>query len=424
MGLIEKGYKRLIGFETSENGFEWFGHAPAHEALTAYGLLEFTDMQAFLDVDKKMMERTKAFLLKRRDGNGGFQMKSGGYDQFASVPGKIANIYIVYALTQAGIGNEIQPEYKAAVLKALQSKDAYQMAMMAIAANNMKDEASYSILMKQLGNSYTSAGFQSETSVVNSRDISLKVESLSLYVLAISRDKKPDLPKMAALLSTIVSFKSYYGYGSTQATVLALNALITYSKILNSSPDNIDPEFVLNNKKIISGEEATAAILEGNNNFKVTYDKKAQTVPFSLQVGYNTYTPPNSDNSSLQLTTKLSVSESKVGETVRMSVSVQNKQNILQPMAIAKLGIPAGLSLQTWQLKELMDKKQVAYYEIFDNYLVLYWMGFAANETRQINLDLKAEIPGSYRGKASNTYLYYTPEYKHWNEGLEVTIKQ
>jgi alpha-2-macroglobulin-like protein len=64
----------------------------------------------------------------------------------------------------------------------------------------------------------------------------------------------------------------------------------------------------------------------------------------------------------------------------------------------------------------------VAYYELFDNYLVFYWMGFAPNETKTINLDLKANIQGNYKAKASNTYLYYTPEYKHWADGVAVEI--
>ena len=91
-------------------------------------------------------------------------------------------------------------------------------------------------------------------------------------------------------------------------------------------------------------------------------------------------------------------------------------------MAIAKIGIPAGLTAQSWQLKEIMEKNQVAFYETFDNYLVLYWMGFGREETKKISLDLKAEIPGTYKGKANNTYLYYTPEFKHWSAGTEITV--
>jgi uncharacterized protein YfaS (alpha-2-macroglobulin family) len=43
--LIDAGYKKLVSFETKENGYEWFGASPAHEALTAYGLMEFEDMK-------------------------------------------------------------------------------------------------------------------------------------------------------------------------------------------------------------------------------------------------------------------------------------------------------------------------------------------------------------------------------------------
>ncbi len=187
LDYIERGYKRLIGFETSQDGFEWFGHSPAHEALTAYGLLEFTDMKEFIKVDERMLKRTKEFLMNRRDGQGSFKQASGGYDRFASVPNKIANIYIVYALTQAGIGNDIQLEYQTAIKKALESNDGYQMAMMALAASNMKDERNYRLLMSSLSDLFQKKDLVSETSVVNSRDASLRVETVSLYALALMR---------------------------------------------------------------------------------------------------------------------------------------------------------------------------------------------------------------------------------------------
>jgi hypothetical protein len=54
--------------------------------------------------------------------------------------------------------------------------------------------------------------------------------------------------------------------------------------------------------------------------------------------------------------------------------------------------------------------------------VVCYYRDLAPNETKQINLDLKAEIPGSYEAPASSAYLYYTNENKVW-KGLErVTV--
>jgi uncharacterized protein YfaS (alpha-2-macroglobulin family) len=420
---IEDGYKRLIGFETALNGFEWFGHTPPHEALTAYGLLEFTDMQEFVNVDKSMLARTKNFLMSRRDGKGSFKLSTGGYDRFAAVPNKIANLYIVYALTQAGVGKDIEPEYQTAVKQALESNDAYLLSMMALAASNMHNSSDYNRLMTVLNNHFQQSKWNAETSVVNSRESSLRVETWSLYALALMREASPQTGVIAGVISKILAEKTYYGYGATQATVLALQAIVEYTKLAGRASDHPQITFTMNDQPVVADNPVTQQVQEGNNLFTVHYGDPRQSIPYNLEIAYHTLTPPNSEKAELKLATRLAKTEVTVGETVRLQIDVNNTKNNLQPMAIAKIGIPAGLSAQPWQLKEIMEKNQVAYYELFDNYLVLYWMGFAAGETKTIHLDLKAEIAGTYKGKASNTYLYYMPEYKHWNEGLEVEVK-
>lgn len=421
LDYIQRGYKRLIGFETKEDGFEWFGNTPPHEALTAYGLLEFTDMKEFVEVDPKMLQRTRKFLLSRKDGNGGFKIQNRGYDQFASVPNKIAHLYIVYALTEAGVTGEIEAEYTTGVKKALESNDAYQLALMALAADNMKDPVRYQQLMSRLNDSPEK--LKTETTVVNSREASLRVESWSLHALALLRATRPDLGRVAGLLSKILGEKSYYGYGSTQATVLALKAITAYGRAAGSASGQTDVQFTLNNNRVISYDSLNGLLQSGNNEFAIQYSRNEKAVPYNLEVEYSTFTPPSSDKAELKLNTRLKDTLVNMGETVRMDIEVINTRSTLQPMTIAKIGIPAGLSLQPWQLKELMEKKKVAYYEIFDNYLVFYWMGFAPGETKTIGLDLKAEIPGSYKGKAGTVYLYYTPEYKDWEEGTEATVE-
>ena len=70
--LLDKGYARLASFECKNKGYEWFGEDPGHECLTAYGLLEFTDMSAVRNIDPAMLQNTRTWLLARRDGKGGF----------------------------------------------------------------------------------------------------------------------------------------------------------------------------------------------------------------------------------------------------------------------------------------------------------------------------------------------------------------
>lgn len=422
MDYLIAGYKRLIGFETAEHGFEWFGRTPPHEALTAYGLLEFTAMNEFIKVDKGMLERTQQFLLSRRDGKGSFSIHKQGLDAFASVPDKIANTYIVYALTASGIKNQITPEYETAVKKALESSDAYQLSMMALAASNMGREDDFNKLLAAA----RAAKLNAETTVVNSRSSSLRVETMALYALALMREKAPDMAAIADLIADIMKQKSYYGYGSTQGTVLALQAICSYQQLIGDQIAGSQMEIKVNNKTIYAGTSATSSInniVEGENTFSIKYKDEKANAPYQLELAYFTSLPPNDAQAELKLATELSASQTKVGETVRMQVAVKNTKNILQPMSIVKVGIPAGLTVQPWQLKEMMEQGKIAYYEIFDNYLVLYWMGFAPEETKKVNFDLKAEIAGKYKGKASTTYLYYTPEFKHWNAGTEITIE-
>src|SRR5262245_38985163 len=100
-GLLETSYKRLSGFEAPSRGYEWFGSDPGHEALTAYGLMQFTEMARVRNVDKNMLDRTRAWLLSRRDGNGGFK-RDERIHGFGGASPQITNAYITWALTEAG----------------------------------------------------------------------------------------------------------------------------------------------------------------------------------------------------------------------------------------------------------------------------------------------------------------------------------
>ena len=93
-------------------------------------------------------------------------------------------------------------------------------------------------------------------------------------------------------------------------------------------------------------------------------------------------------------------------------------------MSIAIIGIPGGLSLQPWQLKEMQEKGVFDFYEIINDNLVAYYRELGPNEEKLINLDLKAEIPGSYKGTACSAYLYYSDVYKYWIDGLSVTVPE
>src|SRR5262249_22867342 len=130
--LLASGYTKLVSFECLEpsqnrrQGYEWFGGtAPAHEALTAYGLLELRAMARVYDVDKNRVERTRNYLMSQRDGNGGFRRNPRAIDHFGRAPDNITNAYIVWAITESGKDDDVSSELAALAEQAKSSQDPY-----------------------------------------------------------------------------------------------------------------------------------------------------------------------------------------------------------------------------------------------------------------------------------------------------------
>ena len=72
---------------TQREGYEWFGGtAPAHEALTAYGLLQFRDMAKVATPSIRTWSSAPRYLLSPQDGKGGFQRNPGRSTPFGRAP--------------------------------------------------------------------------------------------------------------------------------------------------------------------------------------------------------------------------------------------------------------------------------------------------------------------------------------------------
>jgi hypothetical protein len=93
-------------------------------------------------------------------------------------------------------------------------------------------------------------------------------------------------------------------------------------------------------------------------------------------------------------------------------------------MTLARVGIPGGLTFQTWQLKELRDKGVIDFYETRPREVILYWRALPGKAQKDVDLDLLAAVPGNYVAPASSAYLYYTAEDKTWNDPLHINVER
>jgi alpha-2-macroglobulin-like protein len=432
---IGSGYKQLTAYEIKNGGFEWFGHPPAHEGLTAYGLMEFHEMKkVFPSVSEDLIARTRQWLLDRRKGDGTFKQVKGKYDEFGDASEVVTNGYICYALSETGT-TDIMTEYTHSLKECWKSKDMYRMALMANTAYNLGRKEDYERLLAYYAE-VAKDGFDKmkiDRSVVRSYGKSLNLETVSLWSLALMKSIRSDINLINGGVRFILSNREHGMFGSTQATILSLKTLTAYAQYTrtlrsdgdvivtaNNSVDKV--HFTSTTRDKITFQNFSRSLRTGTNTIDIAFDKTKEAMPYALDIVWNSKTPASSHDCKVRLSTVLTNTAVKQNETVRLACELKNATNESLPMTMAVIGIPAGLSVQPWQLKALQEKGVFDFYEILGNKLALYYREIAPNATHSVNLDLKAEITGTYESTASCAYLYYADEFKHWVKGTHVKV--
>src|SRR5262249_10556465 len=100
-----------------------------------------------------------------------------------------------------------------------------------------------------------------------------------------------------------------------------------------------------------------------------------QAYPFALSYTYTTLTPVSAPACAVKLGTKLGKAEASEGETVPLFVNLDNLQTKGHGMAVAIVGLPAGMKVPTdmKQLTDLREKGVISFFEIRGRELILYW---------------------------------------------------
>ncbi|SMC96420.1 TonB-dependent receptor plug domain-containing protein [Chryseobacterium sp. YR221] len=423
MKNLKKGFQKMLSYKNKDGGFGYFNDTESDVALSAFALLEFTDLKKYVYPDAKMIQGLSSFILSRKNANGLFEVRRWYESKNTYTESSWSrNMYVVYALSKLGFKNEIEDSFNVMMKRALATKDSYQLVLLANASANLGKQKEYDDLMKILDQQYETKNAKSRITFTGSWGRSADAETLSLYMMALQKDEKLNQLKIAEAADQLMGFNGYFGFGSTQATTLAMQAMSEFLSKNEKLYGTEKPVITINKAQALPNMSFSSAYKTGENNIHIYYPSQ-NGLTYKLEYQYHTLQAPVSKDVPLIMETKLKSGVSKVGETNRMTIAIKNKINGQLPMTIAKIGIPAGLSLQNALLKDLIDKKQVSYYEIFDNYLVLYWEHFNAQEIKTINLDLKVEFAGTYTGKSSNVYLYYMPEAKYWNQGITASIE-
>ena len=428
------GYDKMKSYEVEGGGFDWWGKAPAHEGLTAYGLMQLVDMSKVFEVEQDLIDRTANWLLSRKDGKGNWEVNGRYLHKWNADDKLVYNSYIIWGLTEAGYGDKIQTEIDFNYDLAIKSENPYAMALMANALSIMDDERADDLikallLMQKEDGSWTGT----QPSVVGSQGKSLQIETTALVALAIMDWEANEDLALQKAMDFMATSKNEYGFGSTQSTVLAMKALVEYAEYSKNMGEDGKVILYKGDREIavfdytkdmnqpIIFENLQAHFFDKKNKLKVRFVGTEKALPYDLSVNYHTALPQGSPTAPIFIETKIENPKAKVGETVRLSVTLQNNRYETLQNPIAIVGIPSGLTLQPWQLRKFQEENVADYVELWNGYIVFYFREMT--EQKVINLDLKAETAGTFEAPASSAYLYYDNEEKSWSLPKTVIVE-
>jgi uncharacterized protein YfaS (alpha-2-macroglobulin family) len=449
-GYIANGYQRLLTFEVQSGGFSWFGQSPANKILTSYGLMEFYDMSKVYDVDQRVLQRTQQWLAGQQQADGSWKpdmqfINEGATNRYNKDVLRIT-AYIAWSLGNTGYHAPALEKASEFIQKHLSEKsDPYTLAVLAnFAVDSGKDPEFTRQAMQMLLDARTEQAEQvwwsaEETSVYGT-GTSASVETTGLAVQALLKWGRAAGTVRKALAYITAKKDATGAWGSTQATIMALRALL-----LASEKGTADLRGTV--EVVVNGKSAERLVLTPENNdllhqfvFKEVAGNGSNVVEIRYEgkgtLGYQTagqyFIPWDQESSTAPFSISVNYDRTKLAQDDIVTATATMRNNLTKTanMVMVDLGIPPGFDLLSEDLQEYQEKSsglksgRLEKFSQTATQAILYFNAFAAGETVQVKFRLRAKYPIRTRTFQSRVYEYYDPEVRSVARPVALEVKK
>jgi uncharacterized protein YfaS (alpha-2-macroglobulin family) len=458
-GYINLGYQRLVTFEVKGGGFEWFGNDPANQVLTAYGLLEFSDMSKVYPVDPSLIQRTADWLASKQQPDGSWKpdanyINDGIWNNITASQLPVT-AYSVWALAESGYDRDAVTRGVTALNQILPSADkVYSMALAANALVAAQSGSADALLQKLVSMRKTTDDglvyWEGDMPTLSfSRGGAADVETTAYITYALVRSGQyGDIASKA--LEWLVKQKAPDGtWGNTQATVMALKALISSLEAATQkgtshitvsvngqvagehdiTADNADVVWLLDAKQFAKPGDNTVQLDvsgEGQSMFQATgwgYVPWKLVPEGGLPVEPGGGTGGNTPSGKLNLTVDYDRTELAANDQVAATVNIAWDGPGAAEMVIVDLGIPPGFDVATDDFDKLVSAKTIQKYSLTGRQVIVYLDKVDSAQPVKFAYHLKAKYPLKAQSPASQAYAYYNPEIQSTAKPQELVVK-
>jgi hypothetical protein len=449
---LSAGYQRLLTFERPGGGFDWWGSGEPLIWLSAYGLQEFNDMSKVYPIDKGIINRTQAWLMKQRGEDGTWSKIGATHGESIERMGDaklLLTSYVCWALLDSGLKDPALAKSIAFIReKAEKEESAYILALAAnaLAAWDAKDDSTHAVVSKLLRKLDSKKEEKQEWKAIcfpppaggqglsYARGDFLTTETTALAVLAMIKSGEFTESVNKGVTYLIKQKSSSGHWGSTQATILALKALVaaaggkqhkgtTPFTILVDGKPVADGKVTEENADVLQFFDLTSS-LKAPGETEVSIEVKGETSLMYQIVGRWHEAWPTKFETAPMFDVSVDYDRKELSTKDKLTATAKVKYNgqAATSMTMLELGVPPGFTVDAGEFAEMVAAKKVNKFSVTARQIILYLGDMTPGQEQSFTYTLKPKYPVKAKTPVSVAYEYYTPTNRGAANPTEITV--
>ncbi len=442
--LMITGYQRELTYRRSDGSFSAFGQSDKEGSLwlTAFVLKSFSQAKDLIYIDEGVLTEAAEWITDHQNPDGSFD--SIGFvhhqDMVGGVQGKTAlTAYVAIALMEAGekAGSGKAVDYLEGELDKID--DPYTMTITAYAlelAQSEKRDAAHDKLMKMAQEDENGLHWGGGVEILPQPKIrptmeqgrSTEIEATGYATLALI--KHADAFDASRAAKWLVSQRNAYGgYGSTQDTVVTLQALTAYSTEARADVDltvSIKTEGIDKKVRITQQNFDVLQVIEVpiGKQIEISAVGKGEVIG-QVVTRFNLPEAEKGDEI-LKVTVDYDVTQVEVDDLVTVSAKLEfNPPTLMEAgMVVLDVSVPTGFTPVTETIAQVLEKeKRIKRYEIAGRKVIFYIENMKPGDKLAFSFKVKALYPVKAKGVTSQAYSYYKPEIRGETLSKDITVR-
>jgi len=439
--LMITGYQRELTYGHRDGSFSAFGESDEEGSLwlTAFVLKCFSQAKDLIYIDDSILDEAEDWITSHQNADGSFDAVGfvAHEEMMGGLEGKNAlTAYVAIALLEAGekVASARAIDFLEGELDEIE--DAYAMAIVAyaleLAGGAGADEAHQQLMGLAHEDENGLHWGEIDEVLPHSRMMpnrSVAIEATGYATLALT--KHGDAFNASRAAKWLVSQRNAYGgYGSTQDTVVALQALTEYSTDARADVDltiSIKVGGEENDLRITQDNFDVLQVVEVPINEEVEIGVKGRGEAIAQVVKRFNLPEADEGDEILKIDVDYDATEVEVNDLVKVSVELEFAPPIPMEagMVVLDVSVPTGFAPVRESIAEVVEKdEKIKRYEVAGRKVIFYIENMLPGDVVAFNFDVKALYPVKAKGVASQAYSYYKPEIRGETLGQAMVVSE